>query len=219
MVFSLAQVIVQSLTNSFGEMFIASNVIVMRIDGFAMMPNFSFGAAMTTYSGQNVGAGDKERVLRGTKQGTMIAVGVSAVLTSIMLFFGRYLMMLFTDTEDLIQLSVHNIHILAVGYLAVAVTQCLQGTMRGAGDTVTPMWISLVSTVAIRVPLAYSIRYFTTTPELPTGSSDCIFISLMSSWVIAMILTLIFYMKGRWRRKLDDLVFPEMPDMEVSETE
>ena len=73
--------------------------------------------------------------------------------------------------------------------------------------------------IAFVSPLAYSIRYFTTTPELPTGSSDCIFISLMSSWVIAMILTLIFYMKGRWRRKLDDLVFPEMPDMEVSETE
>lgn len=54
--FSLAMVVVQSLTNSFGEMVIAANVIIMRVDGFAMMPNFSFGTAMTTYSGQNVGA-------------------------------------------------------------------------------------------------------------------------------------------------------------------
>ena len=55
-IFSMALIIVQSLTNSFGEMFIAANVIVMRVDGFAMMPNFSFGTAMTTYAGQNVGA-------------------------------------------------------------------------------------------------------------------------------------------------------------------
>ena len=55
-IFSLAMIVVQSLTNSFGEMVIACNVIVMRVDGFAMMPNFSFGSAMTTYTGQNIGA-------------------------------------------------------------------------------------------------------------------------------------------------------------------
>lgn len=49
-IFSMAMVIVQSLTNSFGEMVIAANVIIMRVDGFAMMPNFSFGTAMTTYA-------------------------------------------------------------------------------------------------------------------------------------------------------------------------
>ena len=61
-IFSSAMIIVQSLTNSFGEMFIAANVIVMRVDGFAMLPNFSFGTAMTTYSGQNVGARKEERI-------------------------------------------------------------------------------------------------------------------------------------------------------------
>ena len=62
-IFSMAMVVVQSLTNSFGEMVIAANVIIMRVDGFAMMPNFSFGTAMTTYSGQNVGAREFDRCL------------------------------------------------------------------------------------------------------------------------------------------------------------
>ena len=53
-IFSMAMIIVQSLTNSFGEMLIAANVIIMRVDGFAMMPNFSFGTTMTTYAGQNM---------------------------------------------------------------------------------------------------------------------------------------------------------------------
>ncbi|MDU7709010.1 MAG: MATE family efflux transporter, partial [Clostridium sp.] len=63
-IFSLSMIIVQSLTNSFGEMFIAANVIVMRVDGFAVMPAFSFGTAMTTYSGQNVGARRMDRVVQ-----------------------------------------------------------------------------------------------------------------------------------------------------------
>ena len=56
------------------------NVIVMRVDGFAMMPNFSFGTAMTTYAGQNVGAGKIDRVVKGAKQGTLMAVGVSEMI-------------------------------------------------------------------------------------------------------------------------------------------
>ena len=86
-IFSSAMIIVQSLTNSFGEAFIAANVIVMRVDGFAMMPNFSFGTAMTTYAGQNIGAGKMERVTKGAKQGTLMAVGCSAFITLIILIF------------------------------------------------------------------------------------------------------------------------------------
>lgn len=80
-IFSMAMVIVQSLTNSFGEMVIAANVIIMRVDGFAMMPNFSFGTAMTTYAGQNVGARRMDRVEQGAKQGTLVAVGTSTTIT------------------------------------------------------------------------------------------------------------------------------------------
>lgn len=201
MIFSLAMIIVQSLTNSFGEMFIAANVIIMRVDGFAMMPNFSFGTAMTTYAGQNVGAKQYDRVSKGAKQGTLIAAGTSAVLTAIILLFGKYLMMIFTDTTELVDLSVRMMRIIAVGYIAMAVTQSLSGVMRGAGDTMTPMWISIVTTVFIRVPVAYGISWLTRTPELPTGRSECIFISLLCSWVLGAIITAIFYARGKWKEK------------------
>ena len=200
-IFSSAMIVVQSLTNSFGEMFIAANVIVMRVDGFAMMPNFSFGTAMTTYTGQNVGAQKLDRVSKGAKQGTLIAVATSAFITLIILIFGKYLMAIFTKTAELVDLSVYIMRILAVGYIAMAVTQCLSGVMRGAGDTVTPMWVSLCTTVAIRVPLAYGISYLTRTPELPFGRNECIFVSLLISWVMGAVLTTIFYRRGKWRKK------------------
>jgi len=138
-IFSSAMIIVQSLTNSFGEQFIAANVVIMRVDGFAMMPNFSFGTALTTYAGQNVGAGLYDRVTKGAKQGTLMAVGTSTAITIVILIFGKFLMGLFTDTAELINLSYNLMKILAVGYIAVAVTQSLSGIMRGAGDTMTPM--------------------------------------------------------------------------------
>lgn len=200
-IFSSAMIIVQSLTNCFGEQFIAANVVTMRVDGFAMMPNFSFGTALTTYAGQNVGAGLYDRVTKGAKQGTLMAVCCSATITGVLLVFGKSLMKVFTDTAELVEMSYYLMMILAVGYIAVAVTQSLSGIMRGAGDTMTPMWISLITTVAIRVPIAYGISYLTRTAELPYGRSECIQISLLSSWVIGAILTSIFYAAGKWKKK------------------
>ena len=200
-IFSLAMVVVQSLTNSFGEMIIAANVIIMRVDGFAMMPNFSFGTAMTTYAGQNVGAKQFDRVKQGAKQGTLIAAGTSAVITGLILLFGPILMGVFTNTAELAQLSADMMKILAVGYIAMAVTQSLSGIMRGAGDTVTPMWISLLTTVAIRVPLAYGLAYLTRTPELPQGRYESLWISALSSWVLGALITFIFYRVGSWKKK------------------
>ncbi|MCI9248676.1 MAG: MATE family efflux transporter [Dorea sp.] len=200
-IMSMSMLVVQSLTNSFGEIFIAANVIVMRVDGFAMMPNFSFGTAMTTYAGQNVGAGKYDRVVKGARQGTAIAVGTAAVIVVLILAFGKQLMQIFTDTPELVSLSMNMMRILAVGYIAVAVTQTLSGVMRGAGDTMTPMWISMVSTVLIRVPLAYGLVYLTKTPQLPQGERACLFVSLVISWVLGALITGIFYKRGKWRGK------------------
>ena len=199
-IMSMAMILVQALTNSFGEQFIAANVIIMRVDGFAMLPNFSFGTAMTTYAGQNVGAGQHDRVAKGAKQGTLMAIATSAVITGTILIFGKYLMGIFTDTASLVELSMNMMRILAVGYIAVAVTQSLSGVMRGAGDTMTPMWISIVQTIIIRVPLAYGLVYLTKSDVHPNGRSECIFISLLISWVLGAALTAIFYRKGKWRK-------------------
>ena len=200
-IMSMSMIVVQSLTNSFGEQFIAANVIVMRVDGFAMMPNFSFGSAMTTYAGQNVGANSYDRVTKGAKQGTFLALGVSAVITGAILLVGRPLMGVFTDTEELVTLSVGLMRILAVGYLAMAVLQSLAGVMRGAGDTMTPMWISIFQTVILRVPLAYLMVYLSKSVEYPKGRQELLIVSLLISWIIGMLVTCFFYARGKWKTK------------------
>ncbi len=108
---------------------------------------------------------------------------------------------IFTKTPELVELSRYMMGILAVGYIAMAVTQSLSGVMRGAGDTVTPMWISIVTTIFLRVPIAYGISFLTRTPELPYGRQECIFISLLVSWLFGALITFFFYRHGKWKEK------------------
>ena len=200
-IFSMATLIVQSLTNSFGSTVIACNVIVMRVDGFAMMPNFSFGMAMTTFVGQNVGARRMDRVEKGIKDGMKLGLTVSVVLVGAILLFGKYLMAMFTSTPEVIDLSMRMMRTVALGYVAMAVTQILSGAMRGAGDTVTPMWISIVNTVIVRAPLAYLLVGLSRTPENPVGEPLMLFISLLVAWLVGAALTFIMYLKGGWKNK------------------
>jgi Na+-driven multidrug efflux pump len=176
----------------------------MRVDGFAMMPNFSFGTAMTTYAGQNVGAGRLDRVEKGTRSGLKIAVSTAVAITIIILLFGRHLMSIFTDTPELVDFSMRMMKILALGYIAMAVTQVLSGVMRGAGDTVTPMWISLITTIGLRIPIAYGIAYFTRSNMYPNGRPESVFISLLAAWVLGSVINAFFYARGRWREKANE---------------
>ena len=202
-IFSVSMLVVQTLTNSLGEMVIACNVIVMRVDGFAMMPNMTFGNAMSVYAGQNVGTGKLKRVEEGTKQGMLLAVGASAVITLLLVLFGHNLMRLFTQTGELIDLSARMLRILAAGYIAMAVSQVLGGVMRGAGDTVTPMWLSVISTVLLRLPLAYGLAALTRCEPYPNGRPEALFGSLLISWVLGAAMHFIAYRSGIWKKKID----------------
>ena len=201
-IFSMASMVVQSLTNSMGEMVIAANVIIMRVDGFAMMPNLSFGQAMSVFTGQNVGAAKYDRVGQGSKQGTIIAVSTAATITCILLFLNKYLFGIFTDTAELIDLAGRMMRLMAVGYLGVAITQSLGGVMRGAGDTLSPMWISIISTVVIRVPVAYAFAHFTASEAWPHGHPFSLSASLLISWVLGAIISCVVFKLGRWKKTM-----------------
>ncbi len=201
-IMACSMMVVQSLTNSMGEMVIAANVIIMRVDGFAMMPNMSFGQAMSVYTGQNVGAGKWARVRKGVKEGSVITIAFSTVITVVLLFLNKYLFAIFTSTDALISLAGEMMQIMAVGYIAMSVTQVLGGVLRGAGDTVTPMWISVISTVVLRIPVAYILAYFTRSAEFPHGHPFSLSVSLLVSWTMGMILSILAYRLGKVRKTM-----------------
>ena len=201
-IMATASMVVLNLTNAMGETVIACNVIVMRVDGFAMLPNMTFGQAMSVYTGQNVGAQKFDRVYKGVKQGGLIAAAFSTVITLILLLLSPTLFGFFTTTPELIDLATRMIRIMAVGYICISVSQVLGGVMRGAGDTVSPMWISIISTIIIRVPLAYLLAYLTRSEAYPHGEPIALFGSLMGSWVLGMIMSIVVYAIGKWKKKM-----------------
>ena len=200
-VFSMSMLVIQPLTNSFGETFIAANTILMRVDALAIMPAFSFVTAMTTYAGQNMGAGDLKRVEEGTKQGLTVALIVTAAVTALLVIFSHPILGLFTKTEVIISMASRFIQILAVGYLFLTAMECLSGVMRGTGDSVTPMWISLVATVIIRIPLVYFLVNITKSEEMPLGNYNMMFISTLICWGIGLIITIVLFARGNWKSK------------------
>jgi len=196
-VFAIAMMIVQPLANNFGPLFIASNFIVMKVDGFVMMPNFSFGNAMTVYAGQNMGAGKIDRVSQGTKQCLLMALGMAAIMVAGILLFGRNIAGLFLDPAapyEVLDMSVRFLRILAGGYLAFSINMVLWGTIRGAGDAMTPMYASLLNTGLVRVPMAYLLVHI-------MGEPVAIIYSLLISWTTISLMSVIAYRLGWWRTR------------------
>ena len=146
--------------------------------------------------------GAQQGVHQGVKQGTAMAVITSACITAIILVFGKYLFSIFTETQELIDLAVRMMRVLAVGYICVSVTQSLGGIMRGAGDTVTPMWISIISTIFLRIPTAYIMAAITKSEVYPNGHPVSVFTSLLVSWSLGMIISIVIFRIGKWKKKM-----------------
>ena len=104
---------------------------------------------------------------------------------------------------ELINLAMGMMYILAVGYIAVGVTQSLQGVIRGAGDTTSPMWITIFTTVFLRIPLAYGLVALMRSMGAPVLTQEkMIFVSLLSVWVMGAVITTVVYFHGGWRKKI-----------------
>jgi len=193
-IIAVAAMLVQPLVNSFGTLFIASNVILQRIDSIVMMPIFSFGNAVTVFTGQNVGANRMGRVDKGTKQGIIIALTTMIILVACILLFGPSIAGLFTETREVIEMSTHLLRIIAPWFIVFSFNQMLWGIIRGAGDAVSPMWGSVINTVVVRLPVAYIlVRIY--------GRPEAIVYAMAAAWSVNALIAFVVYRRGKWREK------------------
>lgn len=201
-IFSLSMMFLQGLTNSFGSLIVTANTAVVRIDGFVMQPNFTFGIASTTFTAQNIGAKKIDRVYEGASKTLFYGLIVSITLALCLVFFGGQLASIFTQTQIIIDYAAKFMRVLAIGYVAFTATQVYGGVMRGAGDSLTPMWISIFSIVILRTPLAFLLVHLSKTPSTPLGDPTMVNVSLAISWVTSSLLTIFFYKKGIWKKRI-----------------
>ena len=151
---SLGSVVIQSFANSFGSNFIAANTIIMKTDGFAMMPMMGLGMASTSFVGQNIGAGKIDRAKKGVHAGQLTAIAVAAFVGVVLYFSGPYIMKAFGADGQVLMMGVSGIHFLAFCYAFMGMDHVTGGAMRGAGAAIAPAITSIMANL-IRIPLAY----------------------------------------------------------------
>jgi Na+-driven multidrug efflux pump len=125
----------------------------------------------------------------------------AVVIVALLLIFGKFLIGLFTDTEEVAQMGNRMLWIMSFGYIANSFMQTYGGIMRGAGDTMATMWITIISNVILRVPLAYIWVELSRSEKWPDGNPDAIYASMAIVGIVGAIMTFLYYRTGRWKDK------------------
>lgn len=132
-VISFSNLIVQYNINSFGAAAVAGCSAYTKIDGFAILPVMSFSMAITTFTGQNIGAKNYDRVRKGAKTCLVIALAVTLTLSGGLYLFGEKLLRVFSSDRQVLSYAVQMMHFLVPGYVCLAVAHTYCGVVRGAG--------------------------------------------------------------------------------------
>lgn len=151
----LASILVFRLVNTFGTVAGAAYQLGLQAEGISYMPAAGFGIAATTLVGRSLGAGDTHLAQRYVQQLLRWSVALTACTTAILVLCPRFLMSLLTNDAAVIELGAQYLLIMGLSQIPQQITGTLGGTLRGAGDTLTPMVAAALGIWGCRIPLAY----------------------------------------------------------------
>ncbi len=186
---------IMGIVNSFGTDVIAAFSVASRLDAIATIPAMIMAQALATFVGQNLGANKPERVRSGLISSISMTAVVTIATTLIIVFFGSFFMDAFTNDSNVIRIGHQYLTIVSLFYIIFAMMFTFNGVMRGAGDTMIPMFISLLSLWLVRIPLAWYLSN-------RIGNETGIWWSFPIGWMVGLILAWGYYTTGRWKKKV-----------------
>ncbi|MDU3009379.1 MAG: MATE family efflux transporter [Peptoniphilus harei] len=194
-VISLSNVIMQSSVNVFGAMPMAGFGAFIKIDGFNILPVLSLSLAITTFAGQNYGAGKIDRVKKGMWT-TLFMTIIYTIISGTMLYnFAPKVIALFTKEPDVIAAGVLATKFFCPFYFLIAIMHSLAGTVRGTGRTVPPMLIMILSLCVFRILAAkFVIPHYNTIEN--------VYLLYPISWTIGAILMIGYTIKADWTKEV-----------------
>lgn len=190
--FSVGTIILQRLVNSYGSAFMAGYGATNKVDAFVFMPIVSFATAVSAFVGQNIGARRLDRVKQGVRSAVIISVGIAVISSVLVMIFGRYLLMAFTQDADVLRTGTEFIKRLMPPYFLLAIIFMLNSAVRGAGQSVIPMIATLISLLGARVPLAYLFDHL--------GGKYNIFWCYAAGWLVGVLIIVPYYLSGHWKK-------------------
>jgi putative MATE family efflux protein len=192
---SIGMVMVTGIVNGFGEAVTAAFGAASRIDQIAFMPAVTFGMAISTLAGQNLGARKDERVRDIFKWGCLFSGAITGVISLAAVVFPAALLRIFVKDEAVIALGVPYLRIVGSCYMFFGLIFVSNGIINGAGATIVTTAFSLISLWIVRVPLAlYLSRHL--------KSEVGIWYAISASFVLSFVISMAYYASGRWKRSL-----------------
>ncbi len=190
-VIGLANVILQSNINSFGEDAMAGYGSYVKLEGFAFLPITCFSMAMTTFIGQNLGAGQHERAKEGARFGIAMSLILAETIGVIMFLIVPQLIKMFNSDPEVVRLGTKQGRTEALFYFLLAFSHIIAGICRGAGKAIVPMVIMLSVWCVFRIAYITVMMHF-------VHDIGLIYWAYPLTWGISSVIYLLYYLKSDW---------------------
>ena len=190
-VVSVSNVFVQSSINSFGTLAMAGCGAYMKVDGFVLLPALSFSMAMTTFTGQNMGAGNHERVKKGLFVGACMSMGTVLAIVLILQVVAQYVLTIFSSDPEVVAVGIQMMKTLSWGYVLVTLSHTLAGVLRGVGLTKVPMIVMICCWCLLRMAWISFVGK-------PMDSLQMVLMGYPVSWICSTVILLIYIKKVDW---------------------
>ena len=191
---SVGLLMLLGVVNIFGTDTLTAYGAAGRIDALITQVILTLSSAISAFCGQNIGAGTVSRVREGVRFAILVNTLFALMVFSLICFFGREMMMIFTPDESVISIGYNYLIIVGAVFILHGAMNVMNGAMRGAGDTLFAMVTGIVAFWLIRLPLAYFLSE-------RMGYSG-IWWAICISITLGFIATYIYYMSGRWKKRL-----------------
>lgn len=190
-IISLANVVVQSNINKFGEMAMAGCGSYNKVEGFGFLPITCFAMALTTFISQNLGAREYGRAKKGAVFGVICSLILAELIGVGIYTLAPQLIAAFNGDPQVVAYGTAQAHVAALFYFLLAFSHCMAGILRGAGKSTVPMFVMLICWCVIRV------TYITLTVRI-IPDIRVIFWAYPITWTLSSIAFLIYFLKSDW---------------------
>lgn len=195
-IISLANVVVQSNINKFGQMAVAGCGSYSKIEGFAFLPVTCFALALTTFISQNLGAQEYTRAKKGAAFGVTCSLIAAELIGIVIYLFAPTFISAFNNTPEVLSYGVAQAHTASLFYFLLAFSHCMAGILRGAGKSTVPMFVMLICWCIIRVTYITITVHFI--PDIRV-----IFWAYPITWSLSSIVFLLYFLKSDWVHGLE----------------
>jgi Na+-driven multidrug efflux pump len=190
-IISVANVVIQSNVNAFGDNAMAGCGAYWKIEGFGFLPITCFSMAMTTFIGQNLGAKQYERAKKGARFGIICSISMAELIGIAIFLFIPQLVCLFNTDAAVVEYGSIHAHTVCLFYFLLAFTHTIAGVLRGAGKSVVPMYVMLAVWCIFRIAYVTSITHF-----LP--GIRPVLAAYPITWAISSVILLVYFLKADW---------------------